>query len=214
MNGNNLAFINNPKLYLETHTMVCYGTKATPQKEDINRMDGNTLPVTQEFSRIVDFDIVPSKLGYFDLVLMGVSGSYAGTSRHGRPIAGNYIPYLGQTSVESNARFGKINLSRVTTNYVFTFSFTGCNFVITKSGGETWAYHEPTADEWTGTDAARYPGETFVSRIGPPYDATHNGGFACLVRDQMTRNRWHAFCQMPDGIKMTKARLYETVITI
>ncbi len=56
MNGENLAFISHTRRYLEQKAIVCYGaTKGTAQKDDINRINGNTLGVTQEFAPTVEF---------------------------------------------------------------------------------------------------------------------------------------------------------------
>ena len=212
MDGQNQAFLTNPETYLETHSKVCYGNKIADQKDDINRIEKNTLPVKQEFAPAVEFDLVRNKLGYIDLKMLGAVGTYGKTWRHGRPIVGNYIPFLGMTKEEDSSKFGKINLSRVATDYVFTFSFTGCNFVVTKKGGDTWVYHEPTKDTWLGDRNARYADELVVATIGPAYDDLHSGGFGCLVRDKATRTRWTAYVQRPDGITMKKANLTKTII--
>jgi hypothetical protein len=213
MDGLNTQFISNPKAILEKYAVVCYlGEDA--QKNDINRINNNTLGVSQEFAPRVEFDLVRNKLGYVDLKILGGVGSYGGTTRKGRPIVGNYIPYLGQKdNSPSSANFGRINLSQVTANYVFTFTFTGCNFVVTREGGSVYVYHEPTAAVWTGGVGSRYTGATILhERIGPAYDPMTNSGFGCLVKS--TATRWIAYVQTPSGIKMSKDRLSETVIDI
>jgi hypothetical protein len=213
MDGQNLQFITNPKAYLEKNAIVCYTGEAA-QKSDINRISGNTLAVTQEFNSTVEFDLVRNRIGYVDLKILGGTGTYGGTTRRGRPIVGNYIPYLGQKdNSPSSSNFGRINLSHVTANYVFTFTFTGCNFVVTRESGSVYVYHEPTAGVWTGTVASRYSGATILNeRIGPAYDDRTNSGFGCLVRASLTR--WIAYVQTPNGIRMSKDRLSETVIDI
>jgi len=200
MNGNNLAFRSDPKSFLKSHFVMCY-THLTQQKNDINRMDGNTLPVTQSFGQTVEFDLVSNPMGYVDLKLLGTHGSFKKSSitrglGYGDPVVGNYIPYLGQIDgVEApvGGKFGKINLSRVPTNYVFTLSFSGCNFVITKKNGETFVYHEPTDTMWTAALANRYPGEQVVKSVGPAYDDDHLNGFGCLVR--ASPSRWIVYVQ-------------------
>ncbi|MBN8891802.1 MAG: hypothetical protein J0H91_16055 [Rhodospirillales bacterium] len=215
MNGHNLRFRSNPKSYLGQYALVCY-TGEGAQKSDINRIDGNTLMVQQEFAPSVDFDLVSNKLGYVDVKIMGGTGTYGGTGRYGAPIVGNYIPYLGQKDRASDAtaaNFGRINLSRVTTDYVFTFTFTGCNFVVTREGGDVYVYHEPTAATWTTSVAQRYPGATILAdKIGPAYDGTHNGGYGCLVRDKITAGRWWAYIQTPTGTKMKPEWLQSVAI--
>lgn len=217
MDGENLAFISDTRRYLERKAIVCYGaTKSNAQKVDINRINGNTLPVTQEFAPTVEFDLVRSPGGYVDLKILGVVGTYAATARKGRPIVGNYIPYLGQKDhTPDSSQFGRINLSNVQTNYVFTFSFTGCNFVVTRENGDVYVYHEPTAGVWTATVAQRYPGATIIHAcVGPQYDATHVGGFGCLARDKAVANRWHIYAQSPNGTKMTAARLTAATVDV
>ncbi len=119
-----------------------------------------------------------------DLKILGAVGTYGATTRTGRPIVGNYIPYLGQKDANPHStHFGRVNLSNVTSNFVFTFSFTGCNFVVTQENGDVYVYHEPTADCWTASVAQRYPGATIIhQKVGPTYDDTHVGGFDCLAR--------------------------------
>ena len=216
MKGQNRAFINDPRGYLETHAIVCYGaTKSGAQKDDINRINKNNLGVTQEFSRNLEFDLVLAPAGYSDLKMLGPVGTY-GFPRFGRPIVGNYIPYLGQKDKKpSSDNFGRINLSRVTTDYVFTFSFTGCNFVVTREHGDVYVYHEPTAAAWTNTVAQRYAGATIINGcIGPAYSDTVVGGFGCLVRDKVVRTRWTAYAQSPNGITMTADRLSSAIINV
>ena len=214
MDGQNLLFINDPKAYLEKNALVCY-TRESDQKASINTINGNTLPVTQEFVPVAEFDLVKNRLGYVDLKILGGAGTYGGTRRRGRPIVGNYIPYLGQFDRSPRCEnFGRINLSRVTAKYVFTYTFTGCNFVVTRENGDVYVYHEPTAAAWTNSVADRYPGATILhAKIGPDYTNALSG-YGCLVRDKMVATRWHVFVQTPAGVKMSKARLKEVVLDI
>ena len=81
MNGENLAFISHTRRYLEHKAIVCYGaTKGTAQKDDINRINGNTLGVTQEFAPTVKFDLVRAPGGYVDLKILGAVGTYGSTT--------------------------------------------------------------------------------------------------------------------------------------
>ena len=217
MNGENLAFISHTRRYLEQKAIVCYGaTKGTAQKDDINRINGNTLGVTQEFAPTVEFDLVRAPGGYVDLKILGAVGTYGATTRTGRPIVGNYIPYLGQKDANPHStHFGRVNLSNVTSNFVFTFSFTGCNFVVTRENGDVYVYHEPTADCWTASVAQRYPGATIIhQKVGPAYDDTHVGGFGCLARDKAVANRWHIYAQSPNGIRMAANRLTSATVDV
>lgn len=189
MDGANQLFRSNPQAFLANNPVICY-TGEAQQRNDVNRVNSTqALPVTQTFAPVVEFDLQRQPQGYYSLIMVGGTGSFASSSisrrlGYGSPIVANYIPYLGQKDKSpSSAHFGKINLSQVATNYVFTFTFTGCNFVVTQDGnGETWVYHEPTAAAWTVTLAARYPGENVVGTVGPQYDDNHISGFGCLVR--------------------------------
>lgn len=197
MQGANQMFRSDPRAFLEANTIVCYQNE-TPQKNDINRINGNTLAVTQTFAPAVDFDLQRHARGYYDLTIVGAAGAFRTSSisrrlGYGHPIVGNYIPYLGQKTKPNCSNFGKINLSRVTSDYVFTFTFTGCNFVVTQASGEYWVYHEPTADEWTGTRSTWYNGEKVVLVFGPAYDARHVNGYGCLVRKDATT--WTIYAQ-------------------
>ena len=215
MDGQNLAFTSNPRRHLETNALVCYGNKGAAQKADINRLNGNTLPVTQEFPADVEFDFVRNRGGYIDVTMLGVVGAYRASGRRGRPILGNYIPYLGQQNRNpSKDNFGRINLSRVTTNYVVTFSFTGCNFVVTREGGDAYVYHQPLSE--AVTRANPFNGITIINAgIGPDYtQADVVGGYGCLVRDIAVAGRWIVYIQTPIGVKMTAARLTATTINI
>lgn len=217
MQGANLLFRSDPIAFLRANAVCCYNGEAQ-QKSDINRIDGNTLNVTQEFQPQVDFDLVSNPQGYYDLKLVGGQGAFRSSSLtrrlgYGDPIVGNYIPYLGQKDKKpSNLQFGKINLSRVQTNFVFTFTFTGCNFVVTTVGGETFVYHEPTSEAWGSAPAAsRYPGETIVATIGPRYDDTHIGGYGCLAR--IGGKRWNVCVQTfpMNGIRVDDLQVQEIV---
>jgi hypothetical protein len=218
MDGNNLRFRTNPRAFLETHTLVCFGaTKFASQTAAINRVNGNTLGVQQEFAPTVEFDLVTVPAGYVDLVILGVIGSYS-KFRFGQPIVGNYIPYLGQKDrAPTSTNYGRINLTRVTTNYVFTFSFTGCNFVVTRENGDVYVYHEPTSPASNNVPVAtRYPNATAIINpgFGPLYDDTHVGGFGCMVRDSAIPTRWHLYAQSPTGLKMTAGRLSTTTVDV
>ncbi len=213
--GENLAFITDPLRYLQTKTVLCYtATGAKAQKDDLDRIKGNDLGLRQEFPPDIEFDLVRNKGGWVDLKMLGVVGSYGKTGRHGRPILGNYIPYLGQKDKKPDSKeFGRINLSRVKTDYVFTFTLSGCNFVVTREDGDVYVYHEPTSASWArGPD---YHGATILNaRIGPAYDDFHISDYGCLVRDKMTRRRWHAYCQSPNGLTMAKDRLTTATIDV
>jgi hypothetical protein len=197
MQGANQMFRSDPRGFLESNMVVCYQNE-TPQKNDINRILGNTLAVTQTFAPTVDFDLRLHARGYYDLVMVGAAGAFRTSSisrrlGYGQPIVGNYIPYLGQKTRPNCSNFGKINLSRVTSNYIFTFTFTGCNFVVTQAGGEYWVYHEPTADEWKGSRSTWYNGEKVVLVFGPSYDDSHINGYGCLVRKDAAT--WNIYAQ-------------------
>lgn len=218
MQGANQLFRSNPAAFLTNNPVVCF-TGEGAQRNDINRINGNTLPVTQTFAPAVDFDLQRHAQGYYNLVMVGGPGSFASSSLsrrlgYGAPIIGNYIPYLGQKDNNPNKlHFGKINLSQVTTNYVFTFTFTGCQLVVTTAGGDTYVYHEPTAAAWNGIPiASRYPGEVVAGSIGPRYDDTHISGFACLVRN--TANRWTAYVQTAPFGRIGVEHLDSLVINI
>ncbi len=217
MRGNNLDFLTDPIGYLQSHKVLCYlPNQGAKQRTDINTANGNTLGVRQEFAPAVEWDFVPNKAGgYVSLDMLGVVGTYGGTRRFGRAVVANYIPYLGQKdNAPSSGDFGRINLSRVQADFVFTFTFTGCSFVATQEGGDVFMYHEPTAGIWTGPVQGRYGGGNVV--FGPmTTDADVIGGFGCLIRDKFTHNRWHVVVQSrPDNAAMTATRLRTQTIDV
>jgi hypothetical protein len=216
MQGANQMFRSDPRSFLESNMIVCYQGE-TPQKNDVNRILGNTLAVGQTFSPTVDFDLQLHSLGYYDLALVGGQGSFRTSSisrrlGYGDPIVGNYIPYLGQKTKPAASKFGKINLSRAQTNFIFTFTFTGCNFVVTKANGEYWVYHEPTSDEWIGSRSSWYNGEQVVLVFGPQYDDTHVNGYGCLVRRDATS--WNIYAQTTALGKFKPDSLSTAIINI
>lgn len=200
MDGANQLFRSNPRAFLQQNQLVCY-TQLSQQKTDINRINGNTLNVTQQFQPVVEFDLQRHPMGYYNVALVGGTGSFATSSLtrrlgYGSPIVGNYIPYLGQKDKKPKSKhFGRINLSQVQTNFVFTFTFTGCNFVVTQNrhDGDVYVYHEPTADSWTTSIQDRYPDDVVVGTVGPRYDDNHVNGYGCLIRIGPTR--WRACVQ-------------------
>jgi len=206
MNGHNARFIANPKVYLGTTAVECYNIKAAALKTALTAVGGSADNATCD--TVLEFDLQPQKGGYVSLVILGKVGTYGKTWRHGRPIVGSWMPYLGQIGSPNASKIGRIDLTSVpdNVNYVFTAGLGGCNFVVCQDGGHKMVYHEPTAAEWGGTDPAY--GGARLQKVGPAYnDATMTvGGFGMLMRSGAG---WKILFQLLKGVTVVEVTEYD-----
>ena len=205
MNGENLAFISHTRRYLEHKAIVCYGaTKGTAQKDDINRINGNTFG--SDAGICADRRVRPGKGAWR---IRGPEDT--GRCRHlwrnnanwpaNRRQLHSVSRPEGRQSAQHPLRPGQSEQRHLQLRVHVQLH----RLQLRGDAGE-WrrlCYHQTTADCWTASVAQRYPGATIIhQKVGPAYDDTHVGGFGCLARDKAVANRWHIYAQSPNGIKI------------
>ena len=202
MNGNNKLFLQNPKVYLDTHAVECYNIKAGALESALKSAGESKDSVT--CGTILEFDLVPQPGNYVSLIIVGGVGSYKSREVGEPVIVGSWMPYLNQIDDPDINQIGRIDLTGVPdhVHYVFTVGLGGCNFVACQDAGRKMLYHEPTNSSWKSQPA--YPG-VLIRKAGPAYDEGRDSGFGMAMRDVA---QWKLLFQLAEGVKIVDVTEY------
>jgi hypothetical protein len=189
MNKHNTRFLASPLAYMKTQAVQCYPNTAVALDTALKKCASyGTNPAG---IGCLEFDLVPMKTGIVDLVILGLPGTYAKTSRWGQPVRAAFLPYTGQSPSTAD-RFGQINADLVTESLIFTVHLTGCTIVAVDESDGLHFYHEPTQD-WS--KAPVYPG-TVRARVAPNYD---EGEFGLPMIQKKSGGGWQVILQCHQG---------------